>query len=493
MLFPLKSGENMDNFRGRRYSLGSDMKNGAQTAVLAVLLAGAAGCQSPSPVQAVDARVVVNTASVLRTVEPGLIFGANLGSWVSETRLGAATRLALGELRPTVARFPGGNISNNFCWVTQRVSGNDHLVWEDWSWGTDVYEFLAFIKGAGCVPMFSLNPFDHVIDGNAHGAADEAAALAELFVANGFPGAYYEVGNENEGAWNPMLTIDEYADAFVSLVTAVKNVDPYAVALGPVAASYNMPWISGFLDALEARGALGLLDGVSFHHYGGWISNSNLNGIDLEDPQALGDEVESVRAALTAKGLTSAKVVVNEFNAAIWDTGATRGQFTIEQGLWLSDALGACLEHADMANLWIHLHPGTDPHSLLDSEADPPRPTKNYWPVYLAAQTLASSDPAAAVSVINVTTNTTTADMTAYAVERPDGTVGVLIVNKTGAAKETAVDLSAVPASVSVRSLDRAAYEAGTGPVPAEARIEGKSVRLTVPARSVLGLEIHRP
>jgi hypothetical protein len=491
MLFPLKEGENMDNFRGGRYSWGSDMKNSARTAVLAVVLAGAAGCQSSSPARAVEARVVVNTASVLRTVKPGLVFGANLGSWVSETRLGTATRLALAELRPSVARFPGGNISNNYCWVTQKVSGNDHLVWEDWSWGTDVSEFLAFIKGAGCVPMFSLNPFDHTIDGSVHSAVDEAAALADVFVANGFPGAYYEVGNENEGSWNPMLTIDEYADAFVRLITAVKTADPSAVALGPVAASYNMTWIGGFLDALEARGALGLLDGVSFHHYGGWISNSNSNGIDLDDPQALGDEIESVRAALAAHGLPSAKVVVNEFNAAIWDTGATRGQFTIEQGLWLADALGTCLEHADMANLWIHLHPGTDPHSLLDSDADPPRQTRNYWPVYLAAQTLASSDPAAEVPVITLTTNTTTADMTAYAVEKPDGTVGVLLINKTGAALETAVDLSAVPASVSARSLDRTAYEAGTGPVAADARIEGKSVKVTVPALAVLGLEIH--
>ncbi|MCK7477326.1 MAG: hypothetical protein M0C28_07400 [Candidatus Moduliflexus flocculans] len=27
--------------------------------------------------------------------------------------------------------------------------------------------------------------------------------------------------------------------------------------------------------------------------------------------------------------------------------------------------------------------PGTDPHALIDSEATPPAPTKNYWPVYL--------------------------------------------------------------------------------------------------------------
>ncbi|MCK7477329.1 MAG: hypothetical protein M0C28_07415 [Candidatus Moduliflexus flocculans] len=69
---------------------------------------------------------------------------------------------------PSVARFPGGNISNNYCWVEQKVSGNDHLVWEDWSWGIDVDQYIAFLKAVGCVPMFSLNPFDHTIDGATH-------------------------------------------------------------------------------------------------------------------------------------------------------------------------------------------------------------------------------------------------------------------------------------------------------------------------------------
>ena len=177
------------------------------------LLAGAlilAGCQAAEapPVDQPDTLVTVDGNSVLRTITPGLIFGANLGAWVSETKLGTTTRNLLQALRPSVARFPGGNISNNFCWVRQMVSDNDHLVWDDWSWGTDVGEFIAFIKTVDGVPMFSLNPFDHTIDGGLHSAADETADLAGLFVAEGFPGAYYEVGNENDGSWNPMLTVN---------------------------------------------------------------------------------------------------------------------------------------------------------------------------------------------------------------------------------------------------------------------------------------------
>jgi hypothetical protein len=339
---------------------------------LVAAMAAFAACQSEStPEPGVDVVATVGGGTALRTIEPGLVFGANFGAWVSNTRLGTSTRDLVKVLRPSVGRFPGGNISNNFCWETQKVSGNDHLVWEDWSWGTDVAQYLAFLKGIGAVPMFSLMPFDHTIGGQPHSAVSEAAALAQLFVAEGFTGAYYEVGNENDGSWNPMLSVNEYTDRFVLLVRAVKAVDPTARSMGPVVSSYNMTWITGFLDRLAALGETGLLDWISYHHYGGWISNGNEDMIDLNDPQDLGEELQTVRSALASRGLGRVRIAVNELNAAIWDTGCTRDQFTIKQGLWLADALGVSLVGADAANVWIHLHPGTDPHALIDSEATP--------------------------------------------------------------------------------------------------------------------------
>ena len=370
----------------------------SRSRILVALLAAAAfsACESdgtaPPPV---DIVMTVRGGSVVREIAPGLIFGANFGAWVSNGKLGTSTQDLLKALRPSVGRFPGGNISNNYCWLTQKVSGNDHLVWEDWSWGTDVTRYIALLKAIGAVPMFSLNPFDHTIDGQPHDAASEAAALTRRFVSEGFPGAFYEVGNENDGSWNPMLSINEYTDRFILLVRAVKLADPTARSMGPVVSGFNMTWINGFLDRLALLGATGLLDWVSYHHYGSWISNSNQNGIDLDDPQDMAGELETIRASLASRGLGRVKIAVNELNAAIWDTGATRDQFTIKQGLWLADALGASLVGADAANVWIHLHPGTDPHALIDSEATPPVPTRNYWPVALAAQTLSSTDPAA--------------------------------------------------------------------------------------------------
>jgi len=459
------------------------------------LLAGAlilAGCQATEapPVDQPDTLVTVDGNSVLRTITPGLIFGANLGAWVSETKLGTTTRNLLQALRPSVARFPGGNISNNFCWVRQMVSDNDHLVWDDWSWGTDVGEFIAFIKTVDGVPMFSLNPFDHTIDGGLHSAADEAADLAGLFVAEGFPGAYYEVGNENDGSWNPMLTVNEYADRFALLARAVKTIDPSAQLMGPVGSGVSS-WIPDFLDRLALLGATGLLDWVSFHRYGGWISNSNSNGVNLNDPQDYADDLAAIRASLANRGLGRIKIAVTEINAAIWDTGCTRDQFTIKQGLWLADALGVSLLGADATNVWIHLHPGTDPHTLIDSEATPPAITKNYWPVALPAQTLSSADPAAPVEVLGVTRDLNESVMTVYAVRKADGSLGVLLINKSSRDYDVGVNLPAIPQSVTARRIGPAEYAASSGPATVATTKSSRRVTVPVPATSIVGLEIR--
>jgi hypothetical protein len=454
-------------------------------------LATLAACQSETaPEQSPDAVVTVNGSSVLRSIEPGLIFGANFGAWVLDTKLGTSTQSLVKALRPSVGRFPGGNISNEFCWVTQKVSGNDHLVWEDWGWGIDVYEYLAFLKAIGARPMFSLIPFDHTIDGQPHFAVAEADALARLFMTEGFSGAFYEVGNENEGDWNPMLSLNDYTDRYVLLTRAVKTVDPTAQCMGPVVSSYNMTWIAGFLDRLAALGATGLLDWISYHHYGGWISNSNGSGIALDDPQALAGELSAIRGALASRGLSRVKIAVNEMNAAIWDTGCTRDQFTIKQGLWLADALGVSLVGADAANVWIHLHPGTDPHALIDSEADPPAPTKNYWPVALAAQTLSGTDPSAAVEVLAVSLDAAPSVLTGYAARKSGSSLGVLLVNKSERALAVAVDLPFIPAGVTARKIGPAEYAATSAPVSLPVTVGSLRATLTVPASSIVGLDV---
>jgi hypothetical protein len=252
-----------------------------------------------------------------------------------------------------------------------------------------------------------------------------------------------------------------------------------------------MTWIAGFLDRLATLGATGLLDWISYHHYGGWISNGNSAVIDLGDPQRLADELGAIRGALAARGLARVKIAVNEINAAIWDAGCTRDQFTIKQGLWLADALGVSLVGADAANVWIHLHPGADPHSLIDSDATPPAPTKNYGPVALAAQTLSGTDPSAAVEVLNVVIDKPPRVLTGYAVRKAGEGLGVMLVNKSEQSFSVAVDLPSIPASVSARKIGPAEYDAASAPVTIAVRADSLRATVTVPATSIVGLDVR--
>jgi hypothetical protein len=389
-----------------------------------------------------------------------------------------------------VLRGPGGNLSNNYCWVTQRVSDNDHVVWDDWSWGLRVEDYLDVLARIGGRALFSLNPFDHTIDGQLHFAADEARALVRLFLSRGQAGAYYEVGNENDGSWNRMLTPEEYVEAFIRLAEAVKSEDASARMMGPVGAGEGGEWRDGFLDGLAARGKIGLLDVFSFHYYGGWISNSNSNNVSLANPQLIPGFVADIRARLDQVGAPDAGVALTEYNAAIWDEGATRGQRSIEQALWLADVAGELFRVIDVGNVWMDLT-GDDPHALLATTSTPPVRTPNYWPLYLVGRSLGLARRDPAVSVLAVSTDQPTDRLTAYATSGDDGALGILLVNKGDPLAATISLTGKSCSAISGLRFDAAAHGAGAGPAEVAATCSEGTISVDLTRLSVLGLRLE--
>ena len=462
--------------------------------MLACLLLSGCGAGGDSPTGpgtpstgAPKLRVAVDTNRVLRTVDPGRVLGGNLGAWVAPSKLNGPTGSYVIERGARLLRFPGGNLANSFCWETLRASDKDLQKWDDWSWGTGVEPYLAFLGSVGGEPLYSLNPFDHVIDGRSHRALDEARALVRLFVSRGYAGAFYEVGNENDGSWNPMLSPPEYVDRFVAFAEMVKREDPSARMLGPVGSGTEAAWRDGFIDGLAAQGRLSLLDYFAFHYYGGWISNTNSAGIDLTSPQRIPGYVTAIRERLAARGGANVGVALTEWNAAIWDTGATRGQSTIEQGLWLADTAGTLFRSLDVANVWMDLT-GDDPHGLLSDRATPPTRTKNYWPVYLAGRTLGLGRRDAAVDVVEATPDVASTHATAYATRGRDGMLGILLVNKGEAlSAEVALGSRGCTAVTSLR-LDADGYAAGTGPATHAAGCASGTLTTELPKTSIVGL-----
>jgi hypothetical protein len=441
---------------------------------------------SPSA-SAAPIRVSVDAARVLRAVDPGRVLGGNLAAWVAPSKLGPPTGQYVIERGARLLRFPGGNLANTFCWLSMRASDKSMVTWDDWSWGTGPEPFLSFVGSVGGEPMYSLNPFDHVIDGKTHDAVAEARALVRLFVSRGYAGAFYEVGNENDGSWNPMLSPPDYVERFVTLGEAVKREDPSARLLGPVGSGTEASWRDGFIDGLAARGKLPLLDYFAFHYYGGFISNTNSAGINLASPQQVPGFVQAIRERLAAAGGTGIGVALTEYNAAIWDTGATRGQYTIEQALWLADTAGELFGCIDLGNVWIDLT-ADDPHGLLTDRASPPARTKNYWPLYLVGRTLGLGRRDASVDVLGASTDQAPSRATVHAVRGSDGSVGVLLLNK-GDALAAQVALAGRPCSaLAALRLDGDAYAAGTGPAPQPASCAGGTISVELPRLSAVGL-----
>jgi len=432
-------------------------------------------------------RVTVDAARIRRAVDSGRVLGGNLAAWVAPARLEGPTGGYVVERGARLLRFPGGNLSNSFCWETMRASNKDMVVWDDWSWGTGVASFLAFTGAVGGEPLYSLNPFDHVIDGRRHDALAEARSLTRLVAGSGFPGAFYEVGNENDGSWNPMLSPAEYVDRFVTFAEAVRREDPSARLLGPVGSGTEPAWRDGFIDGLAARGKLSLLDYFSFHYYGGWIANNNSAGIDLSSPQQIPGYVRAIRTRLAAAGGTGIGVALTEWNAAIWDTGTTRGQFSIEQALWLADAAGEAFESVDLANVWIDLTANGDPHGLLADATSPPQRTRNYWPLYVAGRTLGLGRRET-VDVVESAADLPASRLSVHAVRGRDSSLGVLLVNKGDAlAADVALSGRGCSAVAGLR-IDGSTHAGGSGAVAHPATCTSSSLSTELPRQSVVGL-----
>lgn len=442
-------------------------------------------CAAPVAAQSTAATVSmhVDGDSVLRTIEPGMVLGGNIGVWLTPQMLAAPTDRYLAERGAGIVRYPGGGMASNFCWTTMSVRNGG--VWEHWSWGTDVDRYLVTLRDIGARPLYSLNPFDHTLAGEPHDAVVEARDLVAHLVASGFTAAHYEIGNEHDQCC-PSLSVEEYVDRFVTFASVVKDVDPSARILGPVTSQPNADWREGFLDGLARRRRLDLLDAFSFHYYGAWLASWNDDAIDLALPQVMAAEIAAVRAKLADVGAAHIGIAITEYNAALWDD-VNRGAYSIEQALWLADAAGELFRSADIANVWIDVS-GQHPHSLLSNSTTPVTRSRNYWPLALVARVFARDGRSTRVAVLETRSGLPTSRVTLHAVRTESGRHGLLLVNK-GAALVANVGLENQTCStLAAWHLDPVSHEAGLGPVEASASCIAGGVSVDLPRLSVVGV-----
>ncbi|WP_404422437.1 alpha-L-arabinofuranosidase [Nibricoccus sp. IMCC34717] len=168
--------------------------------------------------------VAVQANSIVRKVDPKL-FGMNAAIWDPAFKT-ATTAQLLSEADVQVLRFPGGSISDEYHWKTNKSNGYD------WTWVTGFDDFASIAKTVQSEVFITVN--------YGSGTPEEAAewvTYSNKVKKYGFK--YWEVGNENFGTWETDWNTRPhdprtYAERFKVYFDQMKAADP-TIKIGAVA------------------------------------------------------------------------------------------------------------------------------------------------------------------------------------------------------------------------------------------------------------------
>lgn len=341
----------------------------------------------------------------------------------------------LQALEPGYLRWPAGERAEQYIWsrggpgqTGLRVLTPDH-----------VDAFLALCAAVGAEPLFGIN----LKTGTPEAAAD---LVRYLNLERGYGVAWFQLGNEPDftGTPSPEVQVTRH-NAWAAAMLAV---DPNLLFVGPeLLTGANVLGLHGSTDWMTPflAGAFPI-DGVSWHWYPLWSDQADarssgyfsIDNLFLErapdwNPAAIsfaGQIMPALEAELAGFGV----------NAGIWiteyaiDSGSAAGAGLADRvagALWAADSLGRYAAFGPTAVVrWIFSSVPEHAHALLDPNFQP-RP--QYYVYWLYARhwgnrvIAARSDDLEAVN--------------AHAALRPDGALAVLLVNKSGAARQVALSL----------------------------------------------------
>ena len=166
--------------------------------------------------------------------DPGSIFA-------DETGLRQDVLSALGELKPSIIRYPGGNFLSGYHWLdgvgpAEQRPRRRELAWKSIETNQfGINEFLNFCTRLGTEPMLGVNM--------GTGSSEEATALveycnaaagtdyADLRVRHGYPNPrgveYWCLGNEMDGPWQiGHLDTTDYAKKALETAKMMRWMDP---------------------------------------------------------------------------------------------------------------------------------------------------------------------------------------------------------------------------------------------------------------------------
>jgi hypothetical protein len=318
-----------------------------------------------------SAKVVIDAETSLRTMNPRMIGGTNLALWNEKIHFtDPLLRQWVSELGTGLIRIPGGSWSNGYYWNGHGVrnskgdvdssrvgpDGYPAVDYSDYAPGfmvdsktlrpgtgfhgnVDVKTLHDYVKATpGAVALPSLNA------GTAR--AIEASEWAKWAIKNNYASAYWHVGNELGGSWEPgtflpdgsTITPEIFVSRFNAIADAVHAVDPKA-KLGAFAFAEDTLKHSGDRVAF-----------ASIHTYPGTTTltfQQNLARV----PQTVANEVNQVKGWI--EKYQPARKDEIEIGYTEWNLSGGLNSSDLYSGLWTSMMLGEFARNdVDFATKW---------------------------------------------------------------------------------------------------------------------------------------------
>ncbi|MGO8838335.1 MAG: alpha-L-arabinofuranosidase [Limisphaerales bacterium] len=459
--------------------------------------------------------VSVNATNPVRTVDPR-VFGINTAVWDGNFDTPQTAGL-LQEMGATILRFPGGSLSDQYNWSTDKTLTNT------WQWGTSLANFVHVITNLNAQSMITVNygtgytneaaawvayvnatktntlslgydvrgtnwiraNYWAVLRGSAPLATDDGKNFLRISRSVPLGFKYWEVGNENFGDWEEDNNTNQayfgqevahdpwtYAMRFKDYYSAMKAVDPtikigavvvpdevsYAnntnhPAVNPVTGTTNYGWTAVMLNTMRTNGATP--DFLIEHNYApGDGDTCNL----LWTKSWLSDAVnlrQIVNNYLGSSVATNIELVDTEFGPE-----ADKQWISLVGGLFAADAIGKILQTEFNAFIWWDLRNGqavvtnsdnalygwrtnssgsiiTD-EGIVNGNVLPPN--ANCYPSYYCMK-LMQYFACGGDTVVTVTNDYEL--LGTYAVRRTNGSLTMLVVNKSSyASLNAAINLA---------------------------------------------------
>jgi hypothetical protein len=325
-----------------------------------------------------QARVNVDAAQSVRVVDARL-FGLNAVMWDSYLDT-PGTLSALRELNAQALRFPGGSPSDDYHWASNRNGANP------WTWATPFSSFIYVATNLHAQVFITVN--------YGSGTPEEAAAWVRCAnVTNHCGFKYWEIGNENYGKWehdehSPAHDPVVYARRARDYISRMKSADP-AIKIGVVVTESCLDRVGVLSDALQGlhfgefitEGYQGwtpkLLatlkqlavtpDFVILHRYPVSLSGRENDARLLQSTARWTADAAALRRQLKTyfgAANTNVEVLCTENNSIGEKTG--KQTTSLVNGLYLADSFGRIVQTEINSFLWWNLRNAQDRNSNND-------------------------------------------------------------------------------------------------------------------------------